>query len=333
MTKAICLSLLLFTSFLFGCQEKVIKVVAIPENTPKESRLYLAGNFNYWDPTDPSFELLPDGKGNYITKLPLGWGTVNYKVTRGDWSTVEANACGYYISNRTIENTKSDTINIGIESWDDLEPVNCDRVTIKLNPPKNTKPNEKIYITGSFNNWQFSEQYLLKRGKDGKFYITLRKFKPTIEFKFSKGSWDSEELNTIGNTVENHRFTFGKKDTFNVDVPLWKNALGINPKYVVITVKAPASTKPSEDVYIAGNFNNWNTKDPKYKLERVANGFYQILMPRVYATNLTFKFCKGSWEKGEVDELGKILSDRSLSIGVTDSVFLEIKGWRDTRVN
>ena len=333
MAKATQLLLFLFSLGLMACQEKVVQVVSIPENTPKESRLYLAGNFNYWDPTDPSFELLPDAEGNYYTKLPIGWGTINYKVTRGDWSTVEANACGYYISNRILDYFGTDTVRIGVESWDDLVPVSCDRVTIKLKPPINTKLNDKIYVAGTFNNWEFTEQTLLKPTKDGKFQITLNKTHPTIEFKFSKGnSWDFEELNSLGNTVNNHKFTFGKTDTVNIEVPLWKNLANINPNYVVINVKVPKNTKPEESVYIAGNFNNWKTNDAKYKLKPVSNGIYETVMPRKFATNLTFKFCKGSWEKGEVDELGKILSDRSLSVGVTDSVFLEIKGWRDSRI-
>lgn len=332
MTK-LTMVLLVFVSLgLMACQEIVVQVVSIPANTPKESRLYLAGNFNYWDPTDPSFELMRDSKGNYYTKLPIGWGTINYKVTRGDWSTVEANSCGYYISNRALDNFSSDTVKIGIESWDDLEPVACDRVTIKLTPPKNTKVNDKIYVAGNFNNWKFSEDYILKRAKDGRFQITLKRNMPIIEFKFSKGSWDSEELNLMGNTIENHRFAFGKTDSVSINVPHWKNLNGINPNAVVLSVKVPKNTKPEESVYIAGNFNNWKTNDSRYKLKPVGNGIYETIMPRKFATNLTFKFCKGSWEKGEVDELGKILSDRSLSVGVTDSVFLEIKGWRDSRV-
>lgn len=96
-----------------------LKITAIPANTPSGSTIYVAGTFNNWNPA--LTPMVSDGNGNYIYTVPEGTGVLEYKFTRGAWSSVEGNATGNDIPNRSANFTGSaQTLNLTIQSWKDL---------------------------------------------------------------------------------------------------------------------------------------------------------------------------------------------------------------------
>ena len=96
-----------------------LKITTIPSNTPASSTIYVAGNFNGWNPG--STPMVADGLGNYTYTVPEGNGVLEYKFTRGAWSSVEGNAAGGDISNRTATFTGSaQNLNLTVQSWKDL---------------------------------------------------------------------------------------------------------------------------------------------------------------------------------------------------------------------
>ena len=96
-----------------------LKVTSTPSNTPSSSTIYVAGNFNGWNPG--LTPMVPDGLGNYTYSVPEGSGVLEYKFTRGAWSSVEANATGGDISNRTASFTgTAQNLNLTVQSWKDL---------------------------------------------------------------------------------------------------------------------------------------------------------------------------------------------------------------------
>ena len=98
-----------------------LRVTSIPANTPANSIIYVAGTFNNWNPQDSQSILQPDGLGAYIITIPQGTGTAEYKFTRGAWSSVEGNATGNYLPNRTfVFSGSAQQINLTIQSWEDL---------------------------------------------------------------------------------------------------------------------------------------------------------------------------------------------------------------------
>ncbi|MBK8600320.1 MAG: T9SS type A sorting domain-containing protein [Flavobacterium sp.] len=59
--------------------------------------------------------------GNWQIVIPQGTGTVEYNFTRGSWPTVEGNATGSFLPNRSFTHTNQpQTINLTIQSWEDL---------------------------------------------------------------------------------------------------------------------------------------------------------------------------------------------------------------------
>lgn len=94
-----------------------------PENTPHDATIYLAGNFNEWNPGSPRHKLQKMPNGTYQIRLNLIDTAIQYKFTRGNWASVEGRANGRAIPNR--EHRRSSdlsevTIRVQIESWEDL---------------------------------------------------------------------------------------------------------------------------------------------------------------------------------------------------------------------
>jgi predicted alpha/beta superfamily hydrolase len=118
--KQIITSIFLLITFFNWCQV-TLRVTNIPSNTPNNATLYAVGSFNNWNPMDSNYILQPNGQGAYLVTIPAGTGTVEYKFTRGSWATVEGNANGGFLHNRTFTHSNAaQTINHSILSWEDL---------------------------------------------------------------------------------------------------------------------------------------------------------------------------------------------------------------------
>ena len=108
--------LLLCCSSLFS--QYTIRFV-VKEREPVEEKIYIAGSFNNWIPSDNNYVLQPlDAQHLYVdVKVPAGH--YEYKFTRGVWSTVEGAATGLDISNRAINVHRDTVVNVVIEGWMD----------------------------------------------------------------------------------------------------------------------------------------------------------------------------------------------------------------------
>ncbi len=95
-----------------------LKVISLPQNTEKSTKIFMASSLNNWNPNDEKFELKQNSEGFYSITLPTINEKVEYKLTRGSWETVEGDENGNQTSNRILEaEGKSQTENIKILSW------------------------------------------------------------------------------------------------------------------------------------------------------------------------------------------------------------------------
>lgn len=119
--KLIFCAFLLFgqTFLLFGQIKVTFKTGKIPPVNGFSVSLFLAGDFNNWNPGDKAFELSPDGTGSYQVLKGLPKGSYSFKMTRGSWQTVECNATGKSIDNRSITIRRDTTITIDVAAWQD----------------------------------------------------------------------------------------------------------------------------------------------------------------------------------------------------------------------
>lgn len=95
---------------------------------------------------------------------------------------------------------------------------------IANNIPANTPPDESLYIAGNFTNWQpGSPEFVMHKNAQDKWQITLNNQPEgtTIQFKFTRGSWETVEKGANGEEITDRTFTFGNNDTIFVNILRW----------------------------------------------------------------------------------------------------------------
>jgi len=98
-----------------------------------------------------------------------------------------------------------------------------------------------------------------------------------------------------------------------------------NIKLIVTSV----ATKPNDDIYVSGTFNNWNPKDEHYKLKPFAGGRKSIVLKDIPAGNYAYKFTRGSFDKVECKADGRDIEDRIIDVANDVSLEITIAGWKD----
>jgi AraC-like DNA-binding protein len=206
--------------------------VEITEHTPFKTanqRLFLACDFNNWQPGDVEFELKRDANGVYSLLLPDSLTHFKYKVTQGSWGLVEGDAEGNSRPDRVYDRLAEPNpklLQLQIEGWEAHATYRFVVTSIPANTPKDAV----IYITGNFNNWNTGdENYRLKRQVDGTYRVTVVSDLDRLEYKFSRGDWNSVEGRENGKTRPNrllYRNESLKSDNITVEIISWEDLSG-----------------------------------------------------------------------------------------------------------
>ncbi len=115
-----CAFLLFGRNFLLPGQQKVMfKTGVIAPSIVSVVHLYVAGNFNGWNPADKAWELVADSSGGFQLLKEMPAGVYNFKVTKGSWQTVECDAAGKPIGNRNLVISHDTSVIINIAGWQD----------------------------------------------------------------------------------------------------------------------------------------------------------------------------------------------------------------------
>lgn len=115
--------MILFTGILFGQLvngQTTFIVDDYPENTPPDTDMYISGDFDGWTGGQERFKLQKNDD-RYLISFPKSDKTIHFKITRGNWDTVEVSEEGGQIDNRSYSFVEEkDSIFIQIANWDDL---------------------------------------------------------------------------------------------------------------------------------------------------------------------------------------------------------------------
>ncbi|MCA9312440.1 MAG: hypothetical protein KDA21_14600 [Phycisphaerales bacterium] len=95
----------------------------VPASTPPGDTIYIAGDFQGWNPGSAAHALteLPDGRWEITLSLPDGV-AVQYKFTRGDWGRVEKGPSGEEIPNRVHVPSGIEVVDHVVHNWADIVP-------------------------------------------------------------------------------------------------------------------------------------------------------------------------------------------------------------------
>ncbi len=105
-----------------GISAQVTFVVqSLPSYTPPADTLFIAGDFNGWQPKSLQHKLSKNEDGKWAVTLPAQaeQTKINFKFTRGSWATVEKGASGQEIGNRSFTFGNNKTVDIAIANWAD----------------------------------------------------------------------------------------------------------------------------------------------------------------------------------------------------------------------
>lgn len=116
--KLFFLGLIIF--FVQNLHSQVTFVInKLPNNTPKNTSIYISGNFEGWTGGQESYKLFQD-EGTYSITIPKQVGSIEFKFTQGSWDSVEVDENGNSIANRTYTfNAKDESVIINIQNWYD----------------------------------------------------------------------------------------------------------------------------------------------------------------------------------------------------------------------
>lgn len=74
------------------------------------------------------------------------------------------------------------------------------------------------------------------------------------------------------------------------------------------------SEEDGRSIYLTGNFNKWNPKDDNFKLNKLEESKYEIIVnDEDLPDKIEYKFTKGGWESVEIDEYDNIMPNRKVS--------------------
>lgn len=90
--------------------------------------------------------------------------------------------------------------------------------------PENHNYNSDIYLSGNFEGWSGGRAQFKLKKEGSHYWITIPKYRASIDFKFTQGTWETVECQRDGNPKENRHYTFtGKDETVEVAILNWQD--------------------------------------------------------------------------------------------------------------
>ncbi|MGZ3600913.1 MAG: alpha-amylase family glycosyl hydrolase, partial [Ktedonobacterales bacterium] len=322
--------------------------VAIPYYTPSGDAIHIAGDYvNNWDPGATAMSKVDATHWAITMDLPLGK-TINYKYTRGSWDSVQKDALGREINNLqyTLPDTDGAQVTIfdSVASWRDIAPpANAIAVQWNVQAPATTPTNAQLYLAGDA--WGWSPNGAALRNVGGGYWQYTQVFAAgtTINYKYTRGSWDTVEVDGNFNDIPNRALTVTAQQsqsnngfTYTADfqtdsVANWHDHPSAQQVAVTFTVTIPSGLPASDKVYIAGDqVNGWNpSATPLTQMDATHWTYTQTYNA---GSTVQYKYTLGGWDSVEVDSAGNDIGNRQITVtdqgGSKMSVGDTVQGWK-----
>ena len=95
-----------------------LELISLPATHETDS-IFLAGNFNNWQPGKAGFSFFRNKNISFIELTNITLGAYEFKFTRGSWQTVECAADGKDLANHSLQISSDTTIQYSIAAWND----------------------------------------------------------------------------------------------------------------------------------------------------------------------------------------------------------------------
>ena len=190
--------------------------VTVPLETPVDATLLLSGE-------DPAFKG-PSGQGLELTYQGGTTFTVKGRMPKKQEVTyrirmtapsmhVALDAAGTAVPARTLNAQQNEeNVSFSVERWGPESGLTQPQTAFVVAVPETTPPQDGIWLSGNhplLGNWNGAGVKLHKAVNSG--YATVLSFDPetSLEFKATRGSWDTVEKSAQGEEVANHTHKTG----------------------------------------------------------------------------------------------------------------------------
>lgn len=326
------LTLVMFLIVTMGYTQSVhIAVSSVPENTPSEDLLFLAANYNEWDAANAGYRLKRSKSGTwFIDVTRKDNDTLFFKFTRGGWESVEGDALGKRRNNRVyVFKQKYDTLRLQIDSWEDIKPPATVRLLVVDNTGT-TPDSAELFFTGNLNSWDpGNTRFKLQKLLVNTYAIDIPKYDDTLKYKYTRGSWAAVEGDEKGG-IRNERIIIpGQRSQVYDTISTWED-IAYPRHYHLWVSELPDNTPKAAEVYVTGNFNQWDPGDPNYVMTKTDSG---LMINITYAGDtLHYKFTRGDWQTVEGRANGLAIPNRVAIFNSKDNMFKSrIHSWEDLR--
>lgn len=105
---------------------------------------------------------------------------------------------------------------------------------------------------------------------------------------------------------------------------------GLRAQVTFVVQSLPAGTPAQDNLYIAGDFSDWNPGMAQYVMHKNEQGKWTITLPaQTNGTLIKYKFTRGSWATVEKGPNGEEIANRTFTFGTSSSVDITIAKWAD----
>ena len=112
-----------------------IQLQSLPIATPRPATFYLAGNFNHWQPNDDTYRFQANSDGSYQLAFQTELDRLEYKITRGHWSSAEGDEDGKERPNRIYQiGSAENNLWLQVECWTDAHARSSKGNVLLLHP-------------------------------------------------------------------------------------------------------------------------------------------------------------------------------------------------------
>lgn len=101
-------------------QRYTLTIQATDKSTAPADSIFVAGNFNSWNPAKLSFAMKKNAGTWQLTIPSLPPDVIEFKMTRGSWEKVETMAAGGEVQNHVLTLRQDTTVVVSIEAWKDM---------------------------------------------------------------------------------------------------------------------------------------------------------------------------------------------------------------------
>jgi len=119
MKNILCLLVLVFCLAKTVAQFHVVFKLNKFPSTHSSDSIFVAGNFNNWNPGNKGYVFSLTGNNTTEAPLQLAAGNYEFKCTRGSWRNVETQSDGKDIANRSFTLQSDTVIELSIDAWKD----------------------------------------------------------------------------------------------------------------------------------------------------------------------------------------------------------------------